>query len=107
MILSRVLLALSLFLGLATNAVAGDSFLPKLLASKGCWPECVGKYTCDDYLPKCAPCPKPVRCFTCDDYGRKCLPGARPVPCFTCDDYCRKPFTFFCRPTCHAPKPCR
>jgi hypothetical protein len=101
MIHKRVLLTLSIFLGLVTHATAGESYYQKLFGGKACWPDCVGKYTCDDYVPKCLPCAKPIGCFTGDDYCRKCLPLPRPAQCFSCDDYCRKPFQFYCQPLPH------
>lgn len=58
-----------------------------------CWPDCVGKFCCDDYCAKPLPClPVGKMGFACDDYCRQ------PLPCppfgktgFCCDDYCRKP----------------
>lgn len=55
-----------------------------------CVPDCIQNYCCDDYRPKCPPCPKPVCCFECPDYCPKCPPCPKPVCDFECPDYCRK-----------------
>ncbi len=65
-----------------------------------CWPDCVGKFCCDDYCAKPLPClPLGKTRFDCDDYCRK------PIPCQPagktttfCDEYCRKPLP----PVCYA-----
>lgn len=114
MIHRRIAPSLILFLGLITQATAGDGFCEKLFSFKDCWPNCVGIFTCNDYDAKCAPCPMPTKCFTCDDYCPKCSPLAKPAGCFTCDDYCPKPFRLCCPtllhmrapPTCQAETPC-
>jgi hypothetical protein len=105
MIHGSVRLTFSILLGLATHVGAADGYCQKPFGTKACWPNCVGKYTCDDYVPKCEPCPKPVKCFTCDDYCRICPPLAKPSCCFTCDDYCRKPFRLCCPPLLHLAEP--
>lgn len=77
------------------------------------WPDCIGKYCCDDYCVKPLPAVCPVKCFCCDDYCPKPLPCIYPVKCFVCDDYCPKPLPCFicpkcndykCVPTCSCPK---
>ena len=91
------LLVSGLALGLVSQAGAGD-FWQGLLNGTACWPDCVGKYCCDDYVAKCPPYPRPVCCFQCNDYCRKCPPLSKPVNCFTSNDYCRKLFRFWCPP---------
>jgi hypothetical protein len=93
-----VLLSMSVFLSVAANVTAGDHDLKNLFSIKAWRQNCVGCFTCDDYVRKCEPCGNPVRCFTCDDYCRPCLPWAKPTCCFQCDDYCRKPFSWCCPP---------
>lgn len=61
-------------------------------------PDCIGKWCCDDYKPKCLPCVKVPLCFGCDDYCRKSMPRVCTPLCFTCDDYCKKCQPPACRP---------
>ena len=94
----RALPILGIAFLLASQAVAADPW--RLLFGRGhCQPDCVGQRCCDDYVAKCPPAPKPVRCFACDHYRGKCAPAAKPVECFKCDDYCRKPFCLHCPPS--------
>ena len=78
-------------------ATAG-SLLPKALH---CWPDCVGKFCCDDYCPKPPPCAKRVKCFRCPDYCSKYAPCPISVKRGGCPDYCRKPV-----PCLTCPPPC-
>lgn len=83
-------------IGTATSAPGADWAFPWL--SRGCRPDCVGGWCCDDYHPKPLPCVEPVNCFGCDDYCAKPLPCAVPIQHFCCDDYCRKCLPPVCRP---------
>ena len=80
---------------LVTNLNAGEPCRKFL----GCTvPDCIGKWCCDDYKPKCLPCVKVPLCFGCDDYCRKSMPRVCTPLCFTCDDYCKKCQPPACRP---------
>lgn len=73
---------------LTATANAGDGC--EAIWAGYCWPDCIKKYCCDDYQPKCLPPVKPVSCYTCDDYCQKPIPCAQPVGCYVWDDYCKK-----------------
>lgn len=80
---------------LVSNTYAGDPCRKFL----GCpVPDCIGKWCCDDYTPKCLPCVQVPLCFGCDDYCRKPMPRVCAPLCFTCDDYCKKCQPPVCRP---------
>ena len=61
-------------------------------------PDCIGKWCCDDYRPKCLPFVKVPFCFGCDDYCSKRLPQVCVPLCFGCDDYCNKCLPPVCKP---------
>jgi hypothetical protein len=93
LILSAVLLVTAA----AGDALAGEPWTT-LLVKYPRLVDCVGKYCCDDYVPKCLPPACPVECFRCDDYCFKSLPCAQGVCCFCCDDYCPKCLPPLCGP---------
>lgn len=79
----------------ATALQAGEPFCRIL----GCpVPDCIGKWCCDDYRPKCPPCIKVPLCFECDDYCSKRMPKVCVGICFGCDDYCKKCLPPVCKP---------
>lgn len=53
-------------------------------------PNCIGRWRCDDYCAKKAPCVCVPMCFRCDDYCPKKAPCVCIPMCFRCDDYCKK-----------------
>ena len=55
-----------------------------------CIPDCIRRWSADDYCPKPYPCPGPRIDFGCDDYRAKAAPCPIPVRRFECDDYCPK-----------------
>ena len=61
-------------------------------------PDCIGKWCCDDYRPKCLPCVKVPLCFGCDDYCGKRMPQVCVPLCLGYDDYCRKCPPTVCKP---------
>lgn len=91
------LVAVSMTACLTSPSLAGG-FWHQLFAS-GCGvPDCIGKYCCDDYVPKRLPCVDVPLCFGCDDYCPKRLPCVDVPLCFGCDDYHPK-----CQPTIQCP----
>ncbi len=81
----------------ATSQLLGGEPLLKLPHWLGCWPDCVGRFCCDDYRSKPLPCLHRGVCLECDDYCRKPLPCAQPIKPLCFSDYCPKPLPWTCR----------
>jgi len=94
-------IALAVVLTVALTGLAGAQAFEPLTWLSGhakCWPNCVGKFCCDDYDGKPLPCAVGANCFDCADYCPKplpCLPAVKAA--FCCDDFCPKPLP----PTCY------
>jgi hypothetical protein len=55
-----------------------------------CIPDCIRRWSADDYCPKPFPCLGSRLEATCDDYRAKAAPCPIAVRQFECDDYCPK-----------------
>lgn len=86
----KTLVATALLVSALSSAASAGDFGFKASPPVQGWPHLVGKYCCDDYVPKCMPSAKPVCKFFCDDYLPKCVPFVKPFCGYVCDDYCRK-----------------
>lgn len=97
--LKNLIIALAVSVGIISPASAIEPML-KLAGDRNCWPDCLGKYCCDDYHPKPLPCAAGVQCFECPDFCRKPFPCLPPVKtAFRCDDFCPKPLPPICGPS--------
>ncbi len=84
-----------------SSAQAGNARPPVLLGfGTYCVPNCIAKWCCDDYRPKCEPGVCGVKQFCCDDYCPKCEPCVRGVKRFCCDDYLPKCMPKVCAQPC-------
>jgi len=93
----NLLIAITFTAGMTSQLSAFEPIV-KLSGHWKCWPDCVGKYCCDDYRPKPKPCAVGVKCFDCPDYCPKPFPCSTPGKAsFCCDDFCRKPLPPHCR----------
>lgn len=97
--LSAMIALMAVFL--VTSASAGEPL--KCLFQLPGPIDCVGRWCCDDYCPKKAPCVCVPLCFTCDDYCKKCEPCTNVCFGSCCDNYCKKCPPVVCsRPACTA-----
>ena len=80
-------------------ALAGDHS-HGILGKIGQVPDCVGKWCCDDYCQKNAPCVPVCLKFCPDNYCAKQEPCVCVPLCLRCDDYCAKCLPPICFPVC-------